>query len=620
MLKPKELKFRPSDLVLLVYVAAVVRAFFWGLRGEMLAWVVTVFISATLVTIHSVFREEGLRPSEKDLSRRGLMLLLYTAPLVAVFLARAAFPDQNYDVLNYHLANMERGLRGWPFIPGDFFPTTVQVNPAADIASGICKFVFGFRLGHIINLAAVLWTMSIVERFLRESIRSSYLRYLSALVIVSTELILFLQSIYLVDLLALPLLMEAALLAADFHNLRRKKYSLIQIGAFLGVSLAFKLSNAAFVIPIAALAVYQAYLCARELNRVRWISGMIAAAIAPAAPFMIFMASETGSPVFPLYNWVFRSPYSTLEKIADPILGPKNVLQILLWPFWVYIYPERGSEFLGGDNPYGGRITLGFVFALVSLVAPKLSSQARLIGLATAVGIVLWSASSGNLRYALPAEVLGGMVMFAVLASFFDGPEPKPEKRKRWDLGLIALCFSVLFGMQLFTSYREALTLKRNSYQDKVQPTIFQNPTGYVKESTWILGDRHAEMFLSEDQKQTITRVNVWVNSFPTTVGLMASLKPEIPIISVTPFQASLENFDPLRTAAAIERFEDVKRMASGKRLYTIVYDSNLNEALTNLGRGGLRPVHAEAWQLPYFSQTTRLNVQVIELEALRSR
>src|SRR5258705_4158130 len=133
MLKPKEFKFRPSDLVLLVYVTAVVRAFFGGLKGETLAWIVTVLISATLVIIHSIFREDELRPDEKDLRRRGLMLLVFAAPLVAVFLARAVFPDQNYDVLNYHLANMERGLSGWTFIPGDFFPTTVQFNPSADI-------------------------------------------------------------------------------------------------------------------------------------------------------------------------------------------------------------------------------------------------------------------------------------------------------------------------------------------------------------------------------------------------------------------------------------------------------------------------------------------------------
>lgn len=128
MLKPKEFKFKPSDVVLLVYVAAVVRAFFWGLKGETLAWVVTVLISAALVTIHSVFREDELRLGEKDLRWRGSMLLLFASPIVAVFLARAVFPDHNFDVLNYHLANMERGLRGWPFIPGDFFPTTVQVQ------------------------------------------------------------------------------------------------------------------------------------------------------------------------------------------------------------------------------------------------------------------------------------------------------------------------------------------------------------------------------------------------------------------------------------------------------------------------------------------------------------
>src|SRR4029077_19485894 len=109
------------------------------------------------------------------------------------------------------------------------------------------------------------------------------------------------------------------------------------------------------------------------------------------------------------------------------------------------------------------------------------------------------------------------------------------------------------------------------------------------------------EKFLSEDQKRTIAGVDVWVNSLPATVGIMASLRPEIPIISVTPFQSSPGNFSPLSTAAAIERFEIAKRMAAGKHLYTIVYESHLNEALTNLTKAGLKPVDAETWQLPYF-------------------
>jgi hypothetical protein len=612
MAKLTHFKFRPSDLVLLVYIAAVTREFLWGLNSQTLAWVLTAVISALILATHAAFREDSV--DTKDGSASKLTPLVFAAPLVAVFLVRAPFPDHNYDVLNYHLVYMERALRGWPFIPGDFFPAVVQFNPTADIATGICKYLLGFRLGHLINLAAVLWTASIVERLLRDSIGNRYLRRLGALVVVSTELILFLQSIYLVDLLALPLLAEATLLAANFKSVRRKHYSLIHIGLFLGISLAFKLSNFAFVIPIAALAMYQVYVCRRDLLVPASVAGMIAAIVAPVAPFLIFMFMETGNPVFPLYNRVFRSPYAP-DYLPAAGHGPMNILQTLLWPFWVYIYPERGSEFLGGDNPYTGRITLGFIFAVASLLTLRVSPSVRLLGLVTAASILLWSASSGNLRYAIFAEVLSGIVILSVLASLLrtsrDSGGP-PQSRK---LAVLAASFSLLIAIQVFSSYKEALTLNQLSYGDKVQPTIFQDVRGYAHESAYFFRDRDMERFLSPDEQRTVDSIDVWVNSYPTTVGIMASLKPKIPIIAVTLFQQGPGNYEPLTTAAARERYEKARKAAAGKHLYSIAYEAHLNEALGYLKRAGLQPARIQMWQLPYYSPSTRMKMALIELE-----
>ena len=614
MAKLAYFKFRLSDLVLLVYIAAVTRGFLWGLRGETLAWVLTVVISAAILATHAVFREDPFADNT-EASASKLTLIAFAAPLVAVFLVRAPFPDHNYDVLNYHLVYMERALRGWPFIPGDFFPAVVQFNPTADIATGICRYLLGFRLGHLINLAAVLWTASIVERFLRDSIGNRYLRRLGALVVVSTELILFLQSIYLVDLLALPLLAEATLLAANFKSVQRKHYSLIHIGLFLGISLAFKLSNLAFIIPIAALAMYQVYVCRRELIVPISVAGMIAAIVVPAAPFFIFLFMETGNPVFPLYNRVFRSPYWKTDNLVSPGLGPRNILETLLWPFWVYIYPERGSEFMGGDNPNTGRIALGFIFAVASLVTPRLSSTMRLLGLVTASGILLWSASSGDLRYGIFAEVLGGIVILSVLASLLrtsrDSGGP-PQSRK---LAVLASSFSLLIAIQVFTSYREALTLDPLAYGDKVQPTIFQDARGYAHESAYLFRDRNMKRFLSSDEQRTIDNIDVWVNSYPTTAGMMASLKPAIPIIAVTSFQRTPGSYDPLTTEAARERYELVRKAAAGKHVYSLAYEAHLNEALSYLKRAGLRPARMQMWELPYYSPYTHMKMTLIELE-----
>jgi hypothetical protein len=613
MVKLREFTFRPSDLLLFVYIDAVTRQFFWGVPNQLLAWTATATVSAIIISAHVRYRET-LAASDSQKRKSNLIWLVY-APLIVVFVIRAPFPDYNYDVLNYHLEYMERALRGWPFISGDFFPATIQFNPSADIATGIFKYLLGFRLGHVINLAAVLWTASIAERFLRDAVRNTYLRHLAAVVIVSTELILFLQSIYLVDLLALPLLAEAAWLAVSFKTLRRKSYSLVHIGLFLGISLAFKISNLPFIVPIAALAFYQAYIYRRELSFTKSLAAMIAALLTPVAPFLVYMFLETGNPVFPLYNRVFRSPYWTPDNLSVPGFGPQNILQTLLWPFWVYIYPERGSEFSGGDNPYTGRLPLALIFVVVCLLSRRVSTPVKHLAIVTGASIFLWSASSGNLRYGVCAEVLGGVVIISVLAALIKASGKSSNLRERRTTLALAVSFAVLTAMQVVTSYKSVFTLSRASYGDKVQATIFQDPHGYAKESAQLFRDRRMADFLSPEERQMIAGVDVWVNSYPTTVGLMAGLRPELPILGVTLFQPSPGNFDPLKTTAGNSRYQNAKQAAAGKHLYSIVYEAQVTEALAYLSRAGLRPKSTRMWQLPYYSTYQRMNVALIELE-----
>jgi len=92
-------------------------------------------------------------------------------------------------------------------------------------------------------------------------------------------------------------------------------------------------------------------------------------------------------------------------------------------------------------------------------------------------------------------------------------------------------------------------------------------------------------------------------------------LKPEIPIIAVTGFSTDPWSYDPLKTAAARERYEIARKATAGKHLYSITYDAHLDEALGYLDRAGLRPTRIQMWQLPYYSPYTHMKVSLIELE-----
>jgi hypothetical protein len=60
MAKLTHVKFRLSDLLLPVYIAAVTREFLWGLKGQTIAWVLTAVISAVILVTHAAFRRQRM--------------------------------------------------------------------------------------------------------------------------------------------------------------------------------------------------------------------------------------------------------------------------------------------------------------------------------------------------------------------------------------------------------------------------------------------------------------------------------------------------------------------------------------------------------------------------------
>jgi hypothetical protein len=289
-------------------------------------------------------------------------------------------------------------------------------------------------------------------------------------------------------------------------------------------------------------------------------------------------------------------------------------MEILLWPLWVYAYPERGSEFSGGCAPYTGRIALGFIFSIVALLAPHVKATTRQLAGMTLCAMFLWSVSTGNLRYGIFLEVLSGLVIISTLASLFDRYR-KLQSIHPYRLAALALSFSTLIGMQVFGSYNQAATLDQDFFGDKVQPTLFQNPGGYLRESAYLLRDRSALKFLPAEQQAMCGQVEVWINAYPTTSGLMVSLKPNVPMISVTPFLPGVDVFYPLETQAGLQSYRAALDQARGKRLYTLTHTNRLTETLRNLERAGLKVIHITDLQMPYFSTSTGLSVSLIEVQ-----
>src|ERR1041385_5302397 len=236
-------RFDLASLIFAPYVLTIVWQFFAVIPNKTAGWIIAVVVSAVLWYAFVALKET---PKEKTSWQFWLVVAL---PLLLVYSFRVAFPDVSFDVLNYHIFHSERALHGWLFIPGDFFPTAAPFNPTPDILTGLYRHAFGYRLGTIVNFVALIWTGIIFNRLLRGYIGNVWLRSASVLFILFTEQLMFQINNYMVDLLALPLLLEATIIAID-TKANRVFQRTTWLALLLGVSTAFKLANLFIALPI----------------------------------------------------------------------------------------------------------------------------------------------------------------------------------------------------------------------------------------------------------------------------------------------------------------------------------------------------------------------------------
>jgi hypothetical protein len=193
-------------------------------------------------------------------------------------------------------------------------------------------------------------------------------------------------------------------------------------GTALGLAIAIKPTNLAFALAIGAV------LAIRGLARqLRWselatFAGAALAAVVLGAGFWSAWLWETfGSPVFPLFNQYFHSPYAPE--------GPTVAGRFLPRSAWDYLTrPLEIAEFRAFTSTEGFapdiRLALTLLlFAIGSVIwvvrrrtapLPTLSLWHRAdvrLAVFVLVAYVLWMATSGNSRYAIALFLLAGLLM-----------------------------------------------------------------------------------------------------------------------------------------------------------------------------------------------------------------
>ncbi|MFN2493510.1 MAG: hypothetical protein ABR501_11585 [Pyrinomonadaceae bacterium] len=598
--------FRPLQLpghaLLCIYFAVFARQYLWWVTdNNFIAWSASAVV-AVLVTWLYILSEERTAEEKVELP----FWLVVVGPLALVYAMRVALPDISFDVLNYHLFHGERTLRGFLYLPGEFFPTPSPFSPAPDMVTGIFRKILGYRLGTFVNFLAVIWVARIADKLLRPFLPGPWLRATGILLAVLAEHVLGEINNYMPDLLAIPLLLEATNLVLRHYDYKNAYLNFVRIALLLGMSVAFKLTNAAFALPIVLLCAYRALAERRpdgtnqakkniDVRRLGFTTVLSAVAFfAPLLPFLLYLYRETGSPIFPVYNGIFKSVYWPPSNVWDPRWGPFGLWEKLLWPILISFNAKRISEL----PIYSGRISSGFVLALIALVFVRRNARIRDLCLVVVAASLFWSASTGYIRYALYLEVMAPIVLLALAATLLQmsNRSVRPVAVATGTLICVALIFHACVGLYYLSKWELSQ-----------RPTFFKQAGVHLDEASYFLRDYSLRNSLNPAHRASFERVQVWIISSIKTSGLAVLLKPDAPMIGVN-------NLEFFHNQESRERFNRALQSAAGKRMFSLALAGDLETAKANLRRSGFAVAEITPMQIPFYSAQGTIAVHLIEV------
>ena len=588
-----------GSAVIAPYLIAIVWQYFCTLNPKVLAWVFTLVVSTVVWLLYLWLNDD---PNDNSKQRRSWhFCLLVVLPLLFFYLIRLPFVDISFDVLNYHIFHGERALRGPLLVTGDFFPTPAPFNPTPDIVTGLYRYALGYRLGTVVNLLALIWTAAIVERILRDWISATALRCVATFGVLATEQLLFQINNYMVDLLALPLLLEGTRIALKAAGRDRVARQTILLALLLGAAAAFKLANLIYAAPI--VVVYVVNVLTRAERSPRLASLWSLAKIAPVAsvifvlpllPFTILIYRLTGSPVFPLYNGLFKSPYWPKGAAFDPRWGPNGIVETFVWPVLMFFRPARLSEY----PFYSGRLSIAFVVAALLIFLARRERAIWQLAVITIFGAIVWSASSGYIRYALYLELTGGIVVVWLISRAWT----KLRDSKAWLVIITSAPLALLLLLQISFGLVRAYR-----WEWSARETIFDRSLRYdLHETANLLRDRSLWKYLPPEH-QIIETVDCWVETTYKTSAFAALLKPEAPALGVRLDQYFL-------TPVARQKFTEVTNAHRGQRMFTLTDQEHYEKAREDLAVRNLKMGHSYPVSISYFSKSTTFELLLVEV------
>ena len=203
----------------------------------------------------------------------------------------------------------------------------------------------------------------------------------------------------------------------------------------------------------------------------------------------------------------------------------------------------------------------------------------------------------GYSRYGLYLEVLSGVTLIAVAASFLR--VMRSDSALSWRTAvpaalIIALCAQATLAC--------VYALK---YEWSMRPTALSSWDSYRYEARYIFRDRRLKDFMNAETRSLFEGAGGWVESGPKSNGVEALIDPLLPNVTVN-------HHEYFATRDARHRF--VRAVESGPpRRLSLCMPEDLTQAREFVRGRGLTFVRSRPVQVPFFSQRRLLGMMLIE-------
>ncbi|MGB6396921.1 MAG: hypothetical protein WBF73_14740 [Bradyrhizobium sp.] len=357
--------------------------------------------------------------------------------------------DINWDWRNYHEYGAFALLNGRFDI--DVEPGGLQtfLNPLAYLPAYLLRHhvgapFWGILLGavHGLNLALIYW----FSRKLLGSAASGWTILASLIIAAFGPMTLSEVGTSFTDILtAMPVIAGVGLTLSESEEPASQQQGkrLVIAGLLLGAAAGLKLTNITFLIGAGT----SLLLVTRPLAAMaRFGVGSILGMLATGGAWAWMLWQQFGSPVFPFYNTIFRSPEAPLAPIVDLRFLPHGLLDAAAYPFYWLVGDHRSSEWAFRDP----RFALICVLLAVAVAARLLwktqifrqRDKQFLLFFVLAYGI--WLLSFAIHRYAIALELLAAPLIVLLLSRLIEALYPDPIRLQPSRIADIAAIITAL--------------------------------------------------------------------------------------------------------------------------------------------------------------------------------